>query len=68
MQDTGLEQALPLGDGLLTFRTFAEAKDCTRDVVARYATHREAARAIAEEYFSPEAALAPLLDATGVTP
>ena len=46
----------------------SEAADCARDVVARYATHREAARAIAEEFFSPEAALAPLLDATGVTP
>jgi hypothetical protein len=68
VQDTGLEQALPLGDGLLTFRTVREAADCARDVVARYATHREAARAIAEEFFSPAGALAPLLDATGVTP
>jgi hypothetical protein len=68
VQDTGLDQALPLGDGLLTFRTVSEAADCTRDVVARYETHRRAARAIAEEFFSPAAALAPLLDATGVTP
>lgn len=68
VQDTGLEQALPLGDGLLAFRTVSEAADCTRDIVARYETHRQAARAIAREFFSPEAALAPLLDATGVTP
>jgi hypothetical protein len=68
VQDTGLEQALPLGDGLLAFRTVSEAADCARDVVARYETHRTAARAIAEELFSPEAALAPLLDATGVAP
>ena len=68
VQDTGLERALPLGDGLLTFRTFAEATECTRDVVTRYKTHREAARAIAEQYFAPEVALAPLLDATGITP
>ena len=68
VQDTGLEQALPLGEGLLAFRTLREAADRVRDVVARYATHREAARAIAEEFFSPEAALAPLLDATGLTP
>lgn len=68
VQNTGLEQALPLGDGLLAFGTVREAADCARDVVARYPTHREAARAIAEEFFSPQAALAPLLDATGVAP
>jgi hypothetical protein len=68
VQNTGLEHALPLGDGLLAFRTMNEAADCARDIVARYGTHRTAARAIAEEFFSPEAALAPLLDATGVTP
>lgn len=68
VQDTGLERALPLGDGLRTFRTVREAAESARDVVARYETHREAARAIAEEFFSPEAALAPLLHATGVTP
>jgi hypothetical protein len=68
VQDTGLEQTLPLGDGLLAFRTVSQAADCARNVVAHYETHRKAARAIAEEFFSPEAALAPLLDATGVTP
>jgi hypothetical protein len=68
VQDTGLERALPLGDGLLTFRTASDAADRARDVVARYETHRSAARAIAEEFFSPEAALAPLFDVTGVTP
>jgi hypothetical protein len=39
-----------------------------RDVVARYDTHRKAAREIAEEFFAPETALGPLLDATGVAP
>jgi hypothetical protein len=68
VQDTGLEQSLPLGDGLLAFRTVSEAAECARDVVARYDTHRKAARAIAEEFFSPKTALAPLLDATGVAP
>jgi hypothetical protein len=68
VQDTSLEQALPLGDGLLAFKTVSEAASCVRDVVARYETHRQAARAIAEEFFSPEAALAPLFDVTGVAP
>ena len=68
VQDTTLERALPIGDGLLTFRTASEAADRALDVVARYETHRRAARAIAEEFFSPEAALAPLFDATGVAP
>lgn len=68
VQNTGLEQTLPLGDGLLAFQTVNEAANCARDVVARYQTHREAARALAEEFFTPEVALAPLLDATGVAP
>jgi hypothetical protein len=68
VQNTGLEHTLPLGDGLLAFDTVSEAEDRARDVVARYETHRQAARAIAEEFFSPQAALAPLLDATGVAP
>jgi hypothetical protein len=68
VQDTGLGRSLPLGDGLLTFRTVRDAEARARDVVARYETHREAARAIARQFFSPEAALAPLLDASGVTP
>jgi hypothetical protein len=68
VQDTGLGTSLPLGEGLLTFRNVREASACARDVVARYETHREAARTISQQFFSPEAALAPLLDATGVTP
>jgi hypothetical protein len=68
VQDTGLDRTLPLGEGLLAFGTANEAARCARDVVSRYDTHRAAARAIAEEFFSPTAALAPLLDATGVTP
>jgi hypothetical protein len=68
VQDTGLEESLPVGDGLLTFRTVSEAADCVHDVVSRYETHRRAARTIAEEFFSPAAALAPLLEATGVAP
>ena len=68
VQDTGLGTSLPLGEGLLTFRTVHEAAARARDVVARYETHREAARAIARQFFSPEAALTPLLDASGVTP
>lgn len=68
VQNTGFDPALPLGDGLLAFTTVSEAADCARDVVARYETHRTAARALAEEFFSPETALAPLFEATGVTP
>jgi hypothetical protein len=68
VQDTGLGRSLPLGEGLLTFRTPRDAAARAWDVVARYEAHREAARAIAQRFFSPEAALTPLLDATGVTP
>ena len=37
-----------------------------RGIVENYERHRAAARQLAEEYFAPERALAPLLEAAGV--
>jgi hypothetical protein len=62
VQETGLSDTLPLGDGLLTFRTADEAVARIRDVAADHAHHRRAARALAEEWFSHERALAPVLE------
>jgi hypothetical protein len=39
-----------------------------RAIAADYSAHRAAARRLAEDWFAPEPALAPLLDATGVAP
>jgi hypothetical protein len=68
VQDTGQADTLPVGEGLLTFSSPAEAARRARDVVADHARHRAAARRLAEAYFAPEPALTPLLEAVGVAP
>jgi hypothetical protein len=66
VQDTGFSDHLPVGAGLLAFRTPAEARAGAHAIVADYARHSAAARALAERCFAPAAALAPLLEAAGV--
>jgi hypothetical protein len=68
VQDTGFGRTLPTGEGLLAFRTPAEAAACVSEVVRDYDRHRHAARSIAEELFASEIALAPVLEAVGVAP
>jgi hypothetical protein len=68
IQDTGLEGILPLGLGLLTFRTLEEAAEGAERILLDYPDHARAARAVAEEFFAPGPALARLLKETGVTP
>jgi hypothetical protein len=61
-QDTGVGAHLPTGDGLLVFRTEAEARGAVADVLARYAHHAEAARALAADYFDSDTVLTALVD------
>lgn len=68
VQDTGLDGLLPTGEGLVTFSTLEEAREGARRILEDYEEHSARARTLAREHFSPEAALAPLLDVTGVTP
>jgi len=68
VQDTGLGDTLPLGDGLLTFSTPDEAVAGARAVASDHARHCRAARALAERWFAHDRALAPLLEAAGVAP
>jgi len=68
VQDTGFAEQLPTGTGLLTFRDFDEARDGAQSIVSDYRRHQLAARRLAEEWFAPAPALAPLLEATGVAP
>jgi hypothetical protein len=63
VQDTGFSEHIPLGEGLVAFSNLEEAVKGARRIVENYERHREAARRLAEEYFAPERALAPLLDA-----
>jgi hypothetical protein len=68
VQDTGFGRSLPVGEGLLSFRTPREAATRARELVVDYARHCRAARALAESHFAPTAALTPLLEACGVAP
>jgi hypothetical protein len=58
VQDTGFSRTLPVGDGLVAFRTLDEAVRGAADIVARYPEHSAAARRIAEEHFAAERVLA----------
>jgi hypothetical protein len=63
VEDTGLGDWLPLGEGILTFRDIPGALGGIDAINANYDGHRRAARLLAEEYFSTERVLPPLLDA-----
>ena len=62
MQDTGFSRTLPVGEGLLAFRTLDDAVEGVHHIAADYESHRIAARRIAEEYFDSDAILARLLE------
>ena len=68
VQDTGQGDALPVGEGLVTFSSAADAARKALAIVADHRRHRAAARRMAEEWFAPGQALAPLLDVAEVAP
>jgi glycosyltransferase involved in cell wall biosynthesis len=50
-QDTGLDDLLPQGAGLLTFTTVEEAADAACAIERDYDHHARGARRLAESYF-----------------
>lgn len=62
VQDTGVGTHLPVGEGLLAYRTVEEAAAALDAVVADYARHARAARDLAAAHFSAEVVLPPLLE------
>ena len=62
VQDTGFSAVLPVGEGLLTFRTLEEAVAAIKEIEANYARHAKAARALAVEYFDAAKVLTQLID------
>ena len=66
-QDTGWTALYPAGDGLVPFRTMADAEAGVATIMSDYARHQRAARAIAEEYFDSKKVLQRLLSALNVT-
>jgi hypothetical protein len=63
VQDTGLDDWLPTGEGVVTFRDPPEAVRAVEAINADYERHRRAARRLAERVFAAEQVLPPLLDA-----
>lgn len=51
VQDTGFSHTLPVGEGLIPFRTLEEAVAGAAEITGRYAEHSIAARRLAEEHF-----------------
>jgi hypothetical protein len=66
-QDTGIGEALPEGEGFLTFRTEAEAATAIERVQRSYTIHAKAARALAENRLDSDRVLQRLLVALGVS-
>jgi hypothetical protein len=62
VQDTGFSSILPVGEGILPFRTMEEAVAGIHEVEKDYARHARAARAIAEEYFDSDSVLSRLVN------
>jgi hypothetical protein len=68
VQDTGFGQTLPVGEGLLTFRTLDEAVARVQEVMEEPERHRKAARALAEEHLGSDTVLGKILEVVGVAP
>lgn len=68
VQDTGASRHLPVGPGLVTFRTPDDAAVAARDIVSRYDEHRAAARRLAADYFDSDRVLGRLLADVGCQP
>jgi hypothetical protein len=52
VQETGFSDRLPIGEGLLSFRTLHEARDGVDQILGSYDFHARAARRVAETFFS----------------
>jgi len=66
VQDTGLAELYPVGEGLVTFNTLAEAVAGVEAICSRYERHAQAALALSEAYFCSDRVLSKLLTALAV--
>ena len=66
VQDTGFGRTLPVGEGLLAFRTLDEAIAGAADIGRRYGEHCAAARRIAEKHFDSDRVLTRFCEQAGI--
>ena len=62
VQDTGFGRNIPVGEGLLAFRSLDDAVAGAKSIAADYAKHSRAARWIAEEHFDSDKVLTRFLN------
>jgi hypothetical protein len=66
VQETGFSRTLPVGTGLIGFRTLDEAVEAVADIAARYPEHAATARRIAEEHFDADRVLPRFCEQAGM--
>ena len=66
VQDTGIGEVLPVGEGLLTFADPAGAEDAVRRLLADPAGHAEAARELARSHLDSDLVFANLFERLGL--
>jgi hypothetical protein len=68
VQDTGFSRNYPVGEGMLTFHTLAQAAAGAEQIARDYQRHCQVARALAEEYFDSDKVLSELIQEVGIVP
>ena len=66
VQDTGFSRTLPVGDGVIAFRSVDEAVRGVDAIQREPRRHQQAARALAAEFFDSNQVIGRLLDEAGV--
>lgn len=66
LQDTGISERLPCGEGLFAVRDADGAAAAVESIEGDYPRHSAAAREIAREFLATDRVLPPLLEAVGV--
>ncbi len=66
VQETGFSRHIPVGKGLLSFRTMDEAVEGARCIVRDYEHHCLVARRVAEEYFDSDKVIGQMLAEIGL--
>lgn len=67
-QETGFSRHLPVGEGLFSFETAAQAAAAIEEIAADYGRHARAARALAEAELDSAVVLRRLLERVGASP
>lgn len=68
VQDTGFSRWLPVGEGVVPFRSMSEAIQGAQRIEREYTQQCQAARALAAAYFDASVVLSPMIDEIGVAP